>query len=364
MKTPIQKPLALLTFGALFSFLVSCGESTKNTDTAAPVVEKPPVSATSEPETPPAPVPAPESPPLKIGYSDWPGWVAWEIAIAKGWFTEAGVNVQFEWMDYVASMEAYGAGKLDAVTMTNGDALVTGATAKPSVGILINDYSNGNDMLVAKEGIDSVTALKGKKVALEEGFVPHLLVLKALEENEMTASDITIVNTPTNDTPQILKSDEISAICAWQPSSGTALKQVPGSKPIFTSKDIPGLIYDCLFVSPESLDARRDDWKKVVEVWYRIVDYMKNEDNTDDVLSILAARVNVTPDEYEPFLEGTHILTLEEVIMVWRDAPGLASVYGSSEIVDEFNVTFGVYKEPVDYQAYFDPSLTKEIAGK
>ena len=116
--------------------------------------------------------------PLKIAYSDWPGWVAWEIAITKGWFKEAGVSVQFEWMDYVASMEAYGAGKLDGCHMTNGDALVTGATAKPSVCVLINDYSNGNDMLIAKEGISTIEDLKGKKIALEEGFVPHLLVLK------------------------------------------------------------------------------------------------------------------------------------------------------------------------------------------
>ena len=53
--------------------------------------------------------------PLKIGYSDWPGWVAWEIPIQKGWFKEAGVDVDFEWFDYVASMDAYAAGKLDAV---------------------------------------------------------------------------------------------------------------------------------------------------------------------------------------------------------------------------------------------------------
>ena len=34
--------------------------------------------------------------PLKIGYSDWPGWVAWQIAIEKDWFKEAGVDVKFE----------------------------------------------------------------------------------------------------------------------------------------------------------------------------------------------------------------------------------------------------------------------------
>lgn len=33
------------------------------------------------------------SSPLKIAYSDWPGWVAWEIAIQKGWFKEEGVPV-------------------------------------------------------------------------------------------------------------------------------------------------------------------------------------------------------------------------------------------------------------------------------
>jgi NitT/TauT family transport system substrate-binding protein len=75
-------------------------------------------------------VPALAAQPLKVGYSDWPGWVAWQVAIDKGWFKEAGVDVSFEWFDYSASMEAFAAGKIDAVTMTNGDALVTGSGAK------------------------------------------------------------------------------------------------------------------------------------------------------------------------------------------------------------------------------------------
>src|SRR5271169_3844457 len=57
---------------------------------------------------------------LKIAYSDWPGWVAWEIAIQKNWFKEAGVDVQFMWYDYAPSMDAYSTGKADAVCMTNG----------------------------------------------------------------------------------------------------------------------------------------------------------------------------------------------------------------------------------------------------
>ncbi len=350
-----------LVFAAVLPFLFAGCDSAEST-VAKP--EEPTGDSNAESASPKeesTPAPAVTGEPLKIAYSDWPGWVAWEIAIKKGWFAKEGVNVQFEWMDYVGSMEAYGAGKLDGCHMTNGDALVTGGTAKPSVCVLINDYSNGNDMLIAKEGINSVTDLKGKKIALEEGFVPHLLVLKALEDSGMSESDITIVNTPTSDTPQILKSDGIDAICAWQPSSGTALKQVPGSKPIYTSADAPGLIYDCLFVTPESHSARRDDWAKVVKVWYKVVDFNKDEDNTDEVLEILSSRVKVKPDQYEPFLDGTYILSLEEALKVWEKGDGLESVYGSTQISDDFNVKFEVYGEPIDFGSYFDPSFTKAL---
>ncbi|MEM7011090.1 MAG: ABC transporter substrate-binding protein [Verrucomicrobiota bacterium] len=300
--------------------------------------------------------------PLKIGYSDWPGWVAWEIAINKKWFEEEGVEVEFLWFDYVASMDAYVAGQVDAVCMTNGDALVTGATGKPSVGIIINDYSNGNDMLVAAPGIDSVKDLKGKKVGVEEGFVGHLLLLKALESAGLTADDVEIVNTPTNETPQVLKSGAVSAICAWQPNSGQALKAVDGSKAIFTSADAPGIIYDLLSVDAQSLTKRKNDWAKVVKVWYRIVDYLKDEDNIDDALEILAGRVEVKPEEYEPFFQGTYILSVEEALERWEEGDGLGSVYGSSKIVDEFNVKHEVYDKALDVSKYLDPTLAKEFA--
>lgn len=152
--------------------------------------------------------------PLKIAYSDWPGWVAWEIGIKEDWFKEEGVEVEFSRYDYVASMDAYAAGQIDAVSMTNGDALVTGATGKPSVGILINDYSNGNDMVVGKPGIESLKDLYGKKISLEEGFVTHLHFLKGLEMNELDGDSITIINTPTNETPQVLSSGAVDAIGA------------------------------------------------------------------------------------------------------------------------------------------------------
>lgn len=295
--------------------------------------------------------------PLKIGYSDWPGWVAWEIAIEKNMFEEVGVEVQFEWFDYVASMDAFAAGQLDAVTMTNGDALVTGATGAQNVMILINDYSNGNDMIVGAPGINSITDLKGKKVGVELGFVVHLLLMNGLEKAGMKESDVNLVNVPTNETPQVLASGQVDAIGAWQPNSGQALQLVPDSKPIYTSADEPGLIYDVLAVSPSSLAAHRDEWKKVIDAWYMAVDYLNDPKTRDDAISIMAARVGIEPAEYKAFIDGTKILTKQEAQAFMKKADGFGSLYGSTAIADQFNVDNKVYadKQPVD--SYIDPSL-------
>ena len=302
--------------------------------------------------------------PLKIGYSDWPGWVAWEVAIQKGFFKEAGVDVEFTWFEYGPSMEAFSAGKIDAVTITNGDALVTGANGKPSTAIVLTDYSNGNDMIIGKPGISSLKDLKGKRVGLELNLVEHLLLLKGLEMNGMNESDVQIVNFPTNETPQALTSGGVDAVGAWYPVSGQALKQVPGSKPLFTSADAPGLIYDAVYVSRESLAARRDDWKKVVGVWFKTVKFIKDPATKGEAVSIMAARVSVPPEEYAKSMAGTFLLDLEGNLKYLKEGPGLESVLGSSKTADAFNTKNKVYKDPQDVKSYLDDSLVKEVAGK
>jgi NitT/TauT family transport system substrate-binding protein len=296
--------------------------------------------------------------PLKIGYSDWPGWVAWEVAIDKGWFKEAGVDAKFEWFDYSASMDAFTAGKIDAVFMTNGDTLVTGAGGAKSAMILITDYSNGNDMIIAKPGVKSLTDLKGKKVAVEVGLVEHLLLRAGMQRNGMKPGDIDIVNAKTNEVPQVLVSKDIAAVGAWEPIAGQARRAVPGAKPIYTSADEPGLIYDVLAVNPASVKARRADWQKVVNLWGKVVAYIEDPKTQPDAVKIMAARSGVSPAEYLPILKGTKLLTLEEGKNVYVKKSGYQSLYGSTEIANTFNWYNKVYSLSQKVDSYIDPSFT------
>ncbi len=345
----------LLVLGLLLPFSPACSKKEPAPEPAADT------AAASASEAPaPAPPPEPTGPALKIAYSDWPGWIAWDIAIKNGWFKEAGVAVDFVWFEYVPSMDAFAAGKVDAVAMTNGDALVTGSSGAPSKCILMNDYSNGNDMIVAKPGIKTVADLKGKKIGVEVGFVDHLLLLKALESAKLTEKDVTIKNVTTDQTPQALKSGAVDAIAAWQPNSGQALKELPGSTPIFTSADAPGLIFDHLCVNPKSLAERRADWVKVVKVWFKVASFIKDEKNIDDAAKIMGARVKLPGDEYKAFMKGTFYLDSAGNTKAFEKGEGLDSVFGSSKIVDAFFTKYKMYKAPVKYEDYFDSSVVEE----
>jgi NitT/TauT family transport system substrate-binding protein len=356
----MNRPLLTALFSLLSPLLLAaCSKP------APPPEQKPAEPVAVAPSASAAPAAAaPEKaagPALKIGYSDWPGWVAWDIAVQKGWFKEEGVDVEMIWFEYAPSMEAFSANKVDAVAMTNGDALVTGSSGAASVAILINDYSNGNDMIVAKPGIKTTADLKGKTIGVELGLVDHLLLLKALESVKLSEKDVKLVNIKTDDAAQTLKSGKVDAVAAWQPNSGAALKEVAGSKAIFTSAEAPGLIYDVLAVNPKSFATRRADWAKVTKVWFRIADFIKDPKNVDEAAKIMSARVKLTPEAYKALMGGTAFQDLAGDLAHYKKGESLDSIYGSGKIVDDFNVKNKVYKAPMKIEDYLDPSIVEEI---
>ncbi|KAA8732430.1 ABC transporter substrate-binding protein [Acinetobacter qingfengensis] len=299
------------------------------------------------------------SKPITIGYSDWPGWVAWQIAIDKGWLKEAGLNVDFKWFDYSSSLNAFSANQLDAVMVTNGDNLITSSGGTKGIIIMATDYSAGNDVIIAKDGINNIADLKGKWIATEKGLVDHLLLSTALDDAKIPLSDIKLVNSVTNELPQVFASKDISAIAVWQPVASQALKSVAGSKIIYTSKDKPGLIYDTVSVNMNSLTQNKEQWTKFVQVWDKVVNYIQDPKTHDDAVKIMANRVGVDPSQYAKMIDGTHFLSLQENKKVFAKGAALDSIYGSSYHVNEFNVKNGIYQTLVDVDSLIDPTIVQ-----
>jgi len=299
--------------------------------------------------------------PIKIGYSDWPGYTVMEIAKQKGWFKDAGLDVEMVWFEYSPSIDAFSANKTDGTMIVAGDALVAGASGAKSKILCLVDYSEGSDMIVGAPGVDSIKDLKGKKVGVELTLVEHELLLQALKVNGMSQSDVVLVGTATDKTPQALASGQVSAIGAWYPISGQALKTVPGSKKLFTSADAKGLIFDVIAVNPTSYAQHREDWTKITQIYYKCVDYLMDPATKDDAVKIMAAKVGADPADYAKNIPGTHFLTIAEAKQCLKKSDDMMSIYGSMKLSDQFYMDNKVYKESQKPSDYLVPKVVNGL---
>ena len=118
---------------------------------------------------------------MTIGYSAWPGWFPLAVADEAGIFEKNGLDVDLRYFaDYIASLDAMVAGKLDANTQTLNDTMAAVAGGSKQAIIVVNDNSAGNDAIICDKSITSIADLKGKTIAAEEGVVDHFLLLQGL----------------------------------------------------------------------------------------------------------------------------------------------------------------------------------------
>jgi NitT/TauT family transport system substrate-binding protein len=101
---------------------------------------------------------------LKIGYSTWVGYGPLFIAQEKGYFTDAGLEVELVKVeDPKDRFVALAGGQLDGLVTTLDTMSQYWNAETPYRAILGLDESSGGDGIVVNSGIASVEDLKGKK---------------------------------------------------------------------------------------------------------------------------------------------------------------------------------------------------------
>ncbi|MCR9143238.1 MAG: ABC transporter substrate-binding protein [bacterium] len=302
-----------------------------------------------------------KSAPITIGYSDWPGWVAWEIAIEKGMFEKKGVAVEFKWFDnYVESLQAMDAKQLDANCQTWNDTIFSLATVGvPMKAVLINDNSAGNDGVVAK-GVESLKDLKGKVVAAEEGTVSHFVLLTALEKAGLSQEDVEFKNMFVPDAANAVTLGNVSAAALWQPSLFNSMQE-DGVKLLFSSKEMAGLIPDMLVFHEDVVAAKGPEIQKIVEVWFEILAFI--ESNPEEAYAIMAKKVGQSPENYQTFISGTRFFSLADNLAAYKKGPGANSLYGSGQTIGDFYLKVPALEIDAvpDFAAAIEPKFLESV---
>jgi NitT/TauT family transport system substrate-binding protein len=218
---------------------------------------------------------------FQVGWTIYAGWMPWPYAeqagIVKKWADKYGVKIKVVQInDYAESLNQFTAGKLDAVTSTNMDALtVPAAGGKDTTVLIMGDYSNGNDGIVLKNGA-TLAAIKGRTVNLLENSVSHYLLARGLESAGLKQTDIKTMNTSDADITAAYPTPQVTAVVTWNPMLAE-IKKMPGAKEVFDSTKIPGEIQDALVVSTDVLKANPNLGKALVGIWYETLALMKSD---------------------------------------------------------------------------------------
>src|SRR5437588_8563156 len=120
-----------------------------------------------------------QKPSFTVGWSVYAGWTPYyymnKSGLLRKWADKYGIAIKVQRFDYAPSLDAFVARNIDACAMTNMEALdMPAASGVPTTVVLIGDYSNGNDALLVRNGVQ-IKDLAGKKLLLVQKTVSEYL---------------------------------------------------------------------------------------------------------------------------------------------------------------------------------------------
>ncbi len=253
-----------------------------------------------------------KKPEFKVAWSIYAGWMPWDYAgtsgILKKWADTYGIAINLIRMDYLPSVEAYVAQKVDACVMTNMECLdMPAASGVDSTILIVGDYSNGNDAILVRDNL-KIKDLKGHTISLAELSVSHYLLARCLEMNGMKEADIKIVNTSDSDiAPVFLSNTSQKVVVTWNPMV-MEIEQTPGVSKIFTSADIPEEILDLMIVNTKTLKKNPELGKALTGAWYEVMGIMCTKGpKTFAALEQMAKASGCSLTEYKSQLKTTYL---------------------------------------------------------
>jgi len=203
--------------------------------------------------------------PLRIAYSRDAGFEHWAKVEQSGAFSRRGLAVQLTAYEHTAALEAFSAGRADAVTATNAEVLVGRHLGSPCTAIAVSWVGVETEVLFTQKKYDSLISLAGTTIGVELGQPEHL----ALEHQLRAAGlheKVRLVNVVAEVAHDAFTAGALDAVMLphtvaqrFAARAKTARRfQLPLAHPV---------LYGVLCVRQQSLAARRAEWTTVASAW-------------------------------------------------------------------------------------------------
>jgi NitT/TauT family transport system substrate-binding protein len=265
--------------------------------------------------------------PLRIGINPWPGYEFLFLAEAQGLFERHGADIELvEFASLGDVRRSFERGQVDGMASTLIEVLQARyqSQREPQI-VMVADYSNGADVILARAPIDSIAALRGKRVAAESASLGFFMLHRALELEGMSPKDVSVVAMDQTELCDALRNERVEAVVTYPPSSIEIERDLRVNE-LFSSADIPGEVVDVITIDKSVLDQRSDDARRLILAWDDALRFAKR--HPAEAYRIMASRQGIEPEEFRAALAGIQVLTSAEQKPLFESDQGLRRTIG------------------------------------
>jgi NitT/TauT family transport system substrate-binding protein len=220
-----------------------------------------------------------QSSPTKLDFAGsvtWMGQVPVMVAIDKGYFKDAGLDVEIKVVlnssDRIAALTA---GSVAFSNLGRVAVISEMARGNQSFYYFANiDDSPGIEGCWARPGIASFADLKGKKVAANTSA--EITLNGLLAAHGMTIKDVSYLNLPPNEMAGAISKGDVDSACVWEPLLDGVKQAAPGGKLLGTDMDTDfykkygtQAAPDIVIISKKLVDEHPDQAQKLADAIFK-----------------------------------------------------------------------------------------------
>ncbi|MFT8710088.1 MAG: ABC transporter substrate-binding protein [Sporolactobacillus sp.] len=249
---------------------------------------------------------------VSMGTEAWIGYGPWWIAKEKGIFKKNGINANIVMFKQDSDINAaFASDKVQFANIASHTAMRMAANNGIAMkGIVFMDQSMTADAMITSAKYKNLAALKGKKIAYEQGTTSDLLFHQAVKTSGLKMSDFKIVYIDASDAGLALLSGKVDAAVTYEPYISSIMAKDKTVHRIYSGEQSPGLISDMTVVKSSYLKAHPELKTKLQTVWKEAMAYWKAHPKEGN--QIVATATGTSAGDLPTILKGLKLYTLSQ----------------------------------------------------
>lgn len=294
--------------------------------------------------------------PLRLGLPPWPANDLYVVADQLGHYRGTSIRI----VDHTSASQAlrgFRNGVLDATPCTLDEALIL-AVDLPDVRVVqVLDSSDGADAILARSDIDSLQALRGRRIGYEATALGAYVLGRGLALAGLSPADVTPVDVHIDQHERAFVERRVDAVVTYEPARSRLL--AAGARILFDSTQMPGEIVDVLVTRAATLERHAETLEVMVRGWLLAADLLRTRPH--EASAVLAPRLHLPPEKVPTAFAGIRLVDLAENRRLLSGAPPPLAEVAERLLVTMVSNRF-LDREP-DLAPLFDARIVARIAA-